>query len=141
LWIQQVTLLFKTYKETPISTGQQQRITDWLNTWNNTRTTRSTQQNDMTKDNIYCVDSGSEIDNNEIRGDHLQTNITNWVKSWSDEDHSQGSVSTLCGECSILSDFKFTLHVSCETYSVLSANCLEGGHDCGICNIGVDYNM
>jgi hypothetical protein len=37
--------------------------------------------------------------------------------------------------------FKFTLHVSYGTYSVLSADCLEGGRDCGIRNIGVDHNM
>jgi Tfp pilus assembly protein PilV len=99
LWIQRVTLLFKTYTETPITTNQQTRITDWLNTWDSATVQMTVTQDDSDVDMTY-TDTGSARDATDTGCDHSQTNITNWLKSWSQEDSTQDSITVLGEEFS-----------------------------------------
>ncbi len=96
LWIQRVSLLFKTYAETPITINQQTRITEWLNEWDNTMLPTTVTQDATDTDSAY-TDTRSMRENTDTEREHSQTNITNWLKSWSQVNSTQDS-DTVLGE-------------------------------------------
>jgi hypothetical protein len=94
LWIQRVKLLFKTYSTAPITTTQQARITDWLYTGDRTSLPMTVTQDDSDCDTIY-TDTESAREITDTRYDHSKPNITNWLKSWSEEDSTQADIDVL----------------------------------------------
>jgi hypothetical protein len=94
LWIQRVKLLFKTYNNAPIATTQQARITDWLHTGDRNSLPMMVTQDDSDCDTTY-TDTESAREITEIGYDHSKPNITNWLKSWSEEDSTQADIDVL----------------------------------------------
>jgi hypothetical protein len=99
LWIQRVQLLFKTYYNTPTATPQQARITDWLQTGARTTLPMTVTQDESDSDTIY-TDTASARETTERGFEHSSTNLTNWLKSWSEEESTQDDINVLGGDLS-----------------------------------------
>jgi hypothetical protein len=94
LWIQRVQLLFKTYYNTPTVTSQQSRITDWFQTGARTTLPMTVTQDESDSDTIY-TDTASARETTEKGFEHSSTNLTNWLKSWSEEESTQDDINVL----------------------------------------------
>jgi hypothetical protein len=84
LWLQRAKLLFETYIEVPLRVDQQQHITTWLQDWN--AITNEVRIPHLTESIDSSVCSSAEDDDNEVRNQFSQMNITNWLKSWGREE-------------------------------------------------------
>jgi hypothetical protein len=80
LWLQRAKLLFETYTDVPIRADQQQHITKWLQDWNAINTEVKVSHQTGCIDSSSCSSAGD--DDEEVRTQFSQMNITNWLKSW-----------------------------------------------------------
>jgi hypothetical protein len=93
LWIKRTKLLFDTYTDVPLRNGQQRSITQWLQKWGyqSPETTMATLLRGYHDKIVTQSEEGStdDEDDEEIRTQFSQMNLTNWLKSWGKEDDKQ----------------------------------------------------
>jgi hypothetical protein len=97
LWINRAHLLFDTYKDVPIRKSQQRSITQWLQVWSpketgetsTSYTNKSARASFSERQSNDIIDYASDDD--DVRHDFSQTNLTNWLKSWGQSEDSTGS--------------------------------------------------
>jgi hypothetical protein len=83
LWTKQAFLIFNHYKEVKIESAQQMRITEWLQTWDDSEHSQTLLQDSM--NNLNIAATPNVLSTAVPQTTHKeQLAITNWLKSWGD---------------------------------------------------------